>query len=182
MNRAFVLRFTSQHTSHSGWWWVLALLTLANGALSIHVFRLDAHLLSALDERALVQQEVRQQVLAQADRDKNVLPAAVADRLSVPWGQLLDTLARTTPGNMRIVQLTPDASYRVLQWTVETDDLENVATYLRDLDHSGVLGNAHLSAQSRPEPAASLGEPVRAWKLTFRGEWAIGGVGSEASR
>lgn len=96
---------------------------------------------------------------------------ATVRQLSLPWGQLIDSLERASVKEVALLHIQPDAQTRVLRLTASAPREELMLEYLRRLGGTGNFTEVHLlSHQMREdEPMrpiqfsvqASFREPVR---------------------
>jgi Tfp pilus assembly protein PilN len=69
---------------------------------------------------------------------------ATVRQLSLPWGQLIDSLERASLKEVAVLNIQPDAQSRVLRVTGETRAQELMLEYLRRLGASGSFADVHL--------------------------------------
>lgn len=150
-------------------------LAALNLVLGLQVWQADQTLAVALDQRETLIRDVRQahrEGLESKVQD-TARPPMLA-RQSVPWELLLDTLARLTPRNLQVLDITPDPEAGTLEWTVQGPGIEALTPYMRALSESGVLQNVYLAEQERAEVEDTSGLGGHAsggWTFVLRGEW-----------
>lgn len=69
---------------------------------------------------------------------------AVVKSLTVPWASLIEALERASTKEVALLQLQPDAQNRTLRLTLEARSREAMFDYVRRLNASRTLGEAHL--------------------------------------
>lgn len=69
---------------------------------------------------------------------------AVVKNLTVPWASLVEALERASTREVALLQLQPDAQNRTLRLMLEARSREAMFEYVRRLNGTRALGEAHL--------------------------------------
>ena len=84
---------------------------------------------------------------------------AVAERLTMPWEDLLRTLEAATTGDVALLSVQPDAQRKVLRITAETKTKTEMLAYLERLGRSSTLSSVQLL--NHEVGVLEPGQPVR---------------------
>lgn len=84
---------------------------------------------------------------------------AVTARLNVPWSDVLDAIERSTPKQVALLALEPDARTGSVALTVEAQSLDDLLTYAEMLGQDTAVASARMGQHDLrlQEP----GQPVR---------------------
>jgi Tfp pilus assembly protein PilN len=69
----------------------------------------------------------------------------VIRQLNTPWQDLFDQLEKTTPPDIALISIEPDAKRATIRLVAEAKRLETLLTYASDLQQQGVLGRLTYS-------------------------------------
>ena len=93
---------------------------------------------------------------------------AVMGQLTLPWGQLIETIENTGSNDVAILQLQPDAQQRVLRITGEARNQGAMVDYLKRL--AGARGFAYVHLLSHQVQQDDPHQPVQfAAQASFKG-------------
>lgn len=175
MNSTFHLRFRITPRCTRLQQGVLLGLVIVNLTLGGITWEKDKILKMQLNrQEVILQEEQRAHIRQLESTTRKSNPTFTQVRQPVPWESLLDMLARLTPKNLQVIDITPDPESKTMDWTVQGKDIEAVTPYMRALNASGVLRNVYLVAQEAIEADNTTkggGNSQSSWTFVLRGEW-----------
>lgn len=84
-------------------------------------------------------------VVSKEKLDEEVKAAETVVRsLTLPWAALVETLERAATREVALLHLQPDAQSRLVRLTLEARSRQAMFDYVRRLEASRVLGDAHI--------------------------------------
>ena len=83
----------------------------------------------------------------------------VIRQLNTPWQDLFDQLEKTTPTDIALISIEPDAKRATIRLVAEAKRLETLLTYASDLQQQGVLGRLTYSKHETNDQDSN--KPVR---------------------
>lgn len=83
----------------------------------------------------------------------------VIRQLNTPWHDLFDQLEKTTPADIALISIEPDAKRATIRLVAEAKRLETLLTYASDLQQQGVLGRLTYSKHETNDQDGN--KPVR---------------------
>jgi Tfp pilus assembly protein PilN len=83
----------------------------------------------------------------------------VIRQLNTPWQDLFDQLEKTTPADIALISIEPDAKRATIRFVAEAKRLETLLAYASDLQQQGVLGRLTYSKHETNDQDSN--KPVR---------------------
>lgn len=83
----------------------------------------------------------------------------VVRQLNTPWQDLFDQLEKTTPTDIALISIEPDAKRATIRLVAEAKRLETLLSYASDLQQQGVLGRLTYSKHETNDQDSN--KPVR---------------------
>lgn len=84
---------------------------------------------------------------------------SVIRQLNTPWQDLFDQLEKTTPADVALISIEPDAKRSTLRFVAEAKRLETLLTYASALQQQGVFGRLTYSKHETNDQDSN--KPVR---------------------
>jgi septal ring factor EnvC (AmiA/AmiB activator) len=83
----------------------------------------------------------------------------VIRQLNTPWQDLFDQLEKTTPADIALISIEPDAKRATIRFVAEARRLDTLLTYASDLQQQGVFGRLTYSKHETNDQDSN--KPVR---------------------
>ena len=152
---------------------VVAAAGLCFVALSLFVrYQEDREQLDAL-QAAIAARSTAARPQPVAAQPKTSVPQAQAQavndavmQLNLPWRDLVEAVRATTPANVALLALEPDAKRRTLRITAETRDSDDMLAYVAKMEEQGWFGAVSLVRHEIAEQ-----EPNRPLRFQVSAQW-----------
>jgi septal ring factor EnvC (AmiA/AmiB activator) len=120
-----------------------------------------AQLMSSTSPQAKTQARKTTSDLATTEDQRRGLNTVIR-QLNTPWQDLFDQLEKTTPTDIALISIEPDAKRATIRLVAEAKRLETLLTYTSDLQQQGVFSSLTYSKHETNDQDSN--KPVR---LTF---------------